>query len=103
MNFESAIVEAMNLQDLNDYINNRKPEELQTLIALAQKRVNQLNQEKEAKYMAAIIKSVQDYLDNVGDLTFHVEYEDEDGQDAETDITVDNTNPPACGQGVIYI
>lgn len=26
-----------------------------------------------------------------------------DGQDAETDITVDNTNPPACGQGVIYI
>ena len=103
MNFESAIVEAMNLQDLNDYINNRKPEELQTLIALAQKRVNQLNQEKEAKYMAAIIKSVQDYLDNVGDLTFHVEYEDEDGQDAETDITVDNLNPPAGDQGTIYI
>nr|DAL46056.1 MAG TPA_asm: hypothetical protein [Caudoviricetes sp.] len=103
MNFESAIVEAMNLQDLNDYINNRKPEELQTLIALAQKRINQLDQEKEAKYMAAIIKSVQDYLDNVGDLTFHVEYEDEDGQDAETDITVDNLNPPAGGNGVIYI
>lgn len=53
--------------------------------------------------MAAIIKSVQDYLDNVGDLTFHVEYEDEDGQDAETDITVDNLNPPAGGKGVIYI
>ena len=103
MNFESAIVEAMNLQDLNDYINNRKPEELQTLIALAQKRINQLDQEKEAKYMAAIVKSIQDYLDNVGDLTFHVEYEDEDGQDAETDIIVDNTNPPAGGNGVIYI
>lgn len=53
--------------------------------------------------MNAIKKAIQDYLDNVGDLTFHVEYEDEDGQDAETDITVDNTNPPACGQGVIYI
>lgn len=103
MNFESAIVEAMNLQDLNDYINNRKPEELQTLIALAQKRVNQLDQEKEAKYMTAIIKAIQDYLDNVGDLTFHVEYEDEDGQDGETDITVDNLNPPAGGQGTIYI
>lgn len=103
MIMDAAIVEAMNLQDLNDYINNRKPEELQTLIALAQKRINQLDQEKEAKYMAAIIKSVQDYLDNVGDLTFHVEYEDEDGQDAETDITVDNTNPPAGGNGVIYI
>ena len=103
MNFESAIVEAMNLQDLNDYVNNRKPEELQTLIALAQKRINQLDQEKEAKYMAAIIKSIQDYLDNVGDLTFHVEYENEDEQDAETDITVDNLNPPAGGNGVIYI
>lgn len=103
MNFESAIVEAMNLQDLNDYVNNRNPEELQTLIALAQKRINQLDQEKEAKYMAAIIKTIQDYLDNVGDLIFHVEYEDEDEQVAETDITVDNLNPPAGGNGVIYI
>lgn len=103
MIMDAAIVEAMNLQDLNNYINKKKPEELQTLIALAQKRINQLDQEKEAKYMAAIIKSIQDYLDNVGDLTFHVEYEDEDGQDAETDITVDNLNPPAGGQGTIYI
>lgn len=103
MIMDTAIVEAMNLQDLNDYINKKKPEELQTLIALAQKRINQLDQEKEAKYMAAIIKSIQDYLDNIGDLTFHVEYEDEDGQDAETDITVDNLNPPAGGNGVIYI
>lgn len=103
MIIDAAIVEAMNLQDLNDYINKKKPEELQTLIALAQKRINQLDQEKEAKYMAAIIAAVQDYLDNVGDLTFHVEYEDEDGQDAETDITVDNLNPPAGGNGVIYI
>lgn len=103
MIMDTAIVEAMNLQDLNDYINKKKPEELQTLIALAQKRINQLDQEKEAKYMAAIVKSIQDYLDNVGDLTFHVEYEDEDGQDAETDIIVDNLNPPAGGNGVIYI
>ena len=103
MIMDTAIVEAMNLQDLNDYINKKKPEELQTLIALAQKRINQLDQEKETKYMAAIVKSIQDYLDNVGDLTFHVEYEDEDDQDAETDIIVDNLNPPAGGNGVIYI
>ena len=103
MYMETAIVKAMDLQDLHNYINNRKPEELQTLIDLAKKRINELDQEKEAKYMAAIIKSIQDYLDNVGDLTFHVEYEDEDGQDAETDITVDNLNPPAGGQGTIYI
>lgn len=103
MIMDTAIVKAMNLQDFHNYINNRKPEELQTLIALAKERINQLDQEKEAKYMAAIIKSVQDYLDNVGDLTFHVEYEDEDGHDAETDIIVDNLNPPAGGNGVIYI
>lgn len=103
MTMDAAIVEAMNLQDLHNYVNNKKPEELQTLIALAKERINQLDQEKETKYMAAIIKSVQDYLDNVGDLTFHVEYEDEDGQDAETEITVDNLNPPAGGKGVIYI
>lgn len=103
MTMDAAIVEAMNLQDLHNYVNNKKSEELQTLIALAKERINQLDQEKETKYMAAIIKSVQDYLDNVGDLTFHVEYEDEDGQDAETDITVDNLNPPAGDKGVIYI
>lgn len=103
MNFESAIVEAMNVQDLNDYINNRKPEELQTLITLAQKRIDKLDEEKERKYMAAILKTIQDYLDNVGDLTFHVEYEDEDGQDAETDITVERLNPPTGDQGTIYI
>ena len=103
MIMDTAIVEAMNLQDLHNYVNNRKPEELQTLIALAQERINKLDQEKEAKYMAAIIKAIQDYLDNVGDLTFHVEYEAEDGQDGEADIIVDNLNPPAGGQGTIYI
>ena len=99
---DTAIVEAMNLQDFHNYINNRNPEELQTLIALAKERINQLDQEKEAKYMAAIIKAIQDYLDNVGDLTFHVEYEDKDGQ-GEAEIIVDNLNPPAGGQGTIWL
>ena len=102
MIMDAAIVEAMNLQDLHDYVNSKKPEELQTLIALAQKRINQLDQEKEAKYMAAIIAAIQDYLDNVGDLTFHVEYEDKDGE-GEAEIIVDNMNPPAGGNGMIYI
>ena len=102
MIMDAAIVEAMNLQDLNDYVNNKKPEELQTLIALAQKRINQLDQEKEAKYMTAIIAAIQDYLDNVGDLTFHVEYEDKDGE-GEAEIICDNLNPPAGGQGTIWL
>lgn len=103
MIMDAAIVKAMNLQDFHNYINNRTPEELQTLIALAKERINQLDQEKEAKYMNAIIKAIQDYLDNIGDLTFHVEYEDADGEDGEADIIVDNLNPPAGGNGVIYI
>ena len=103
MIMDTAIVKAMNLQDFHNYINNRNPEELQTLIALAKERINQLDQEKEAKYMSKITEAIQDYLDNVGDLTFHVEYEDADGQDGEADIIVDNLNPPAGGQGTIWL
>lgn len=77
--------------------------EIATLIGLAYREKKDRDVAKEAKYMNAINKAIQDYLDNVGDLTFHVEYEDEDGQNAETDITVDSVNPPAGGNGVIYI
>ena len=77
--------------------------EIATLIGLAYREKQNRDEAKETKYMNAIKKAIQDYLDNVGDLTFHVEYEDDDGQDTEIDITVDNTNPPAGGQGVIYI
>lgn len=77
--------------------------EIATLIGLAYREQQDRDEARERKYLNAIIKAIQDYLDNVGDLTFHVEYEDEDGQDGETDITVDNTNPPAGGNRVIYI
>ena len=77
--------------------------EIATLIGLAYREKQDRDEAKERKYLNAIVKTIQDYLDNVGDLTFHVEYEDEDGQDGETDITVDNTNPPAGGNRVIYI
>ena len=77
--------------------------EIDTLIGLAYREKQNRDEAKKAKYMNAINKAIQEYLDNVGDLTFHVEYEDEDGHDVEIDITVDNTNPPAGGNGVIYI
>ena len=77
--------------------------EIATLIGLAYREKQNRDEAKKTKYMNAINKAIQDYLDNVGDLTFHVEYEDVDGQDTEIGITVDNTNPPAGGQGVIYI
>ena len=77
--------------------------EIATLIGFAYREKQNRDEVKKAKYMNAINKAIQDYLDNVGDLTFHVEYEDDYDQGAEIDITVDNTNPPTCGQGVIYI
>lgn len=84
------------LKDLTD-------DEIATIVSLAYKEQKNRDETKERKHMAAILKAIQNYLDNVGDLTFHVEYEDEDGQDAETDITIDRSNPPAGDQGTIYI
>ena len=75
--------------------------EIATLISLAYKEKQDRDEAKEAKYMHAINKAIQDYLDNVGVLTFHIEYADEYA--AGTDIIVDNLNPPAGGQGTIYI
>lgn len=89
--------------NIEEMLKGLTEDEIATLIGLASREKKDRDVAKEAKYMNAINKAIQDYLDNVGDLTFHVEYEDEDGQDAETDITVDNLNPPAGGNGVIYI
>ena len=90
-------------KNMEEMLKGLSDSEIATLIGLAYREKQNRDEAKKTKYMNAINKAIQDYLDSVGDLTFHVEYEDEDGQDAETDITVDNTNPPACGQGVIYI
>lgn len=89
--------------NIEEMLKGLTEDEIATLIGLAYREKKDRDVAKEAKYMNAINKAIQDYLDNVGDLTFHVEYEDEDGQEAETDITVDNVNPPTGGNGVIYI
>ena len=90
-------------KNIEEMLKGLTDSEIATLIGLAYREKQNRDEAKKAKYMHAINKAIQDYLDNVGDLTFHVEYEDEAGNDAETDITVDNTNPPAGGNGVIYI
>ena len=89
--------------NIEEMLKGLTEDEIATLIGLAYREKKDRDVAKETKCMNAIIKAIQDYLDNVGDLTFHVEYEDEDGQDAETEITVDNLNPPAGGQGTICI
>ena len=76
--------------------------EIATLIGLAYREQQNRDEAKERKYLNTILKAIQDYLDNVGDLTFHVEYEDKDGQ-GEAEVIVDRFNPPACDKGTIYI
>ena len=93
----------MSDNNIEEMLKGLTDSEIATLIGLAYREKQNRDEAKKTKYMNAINKAIQDYLDNVGELTFHVEYENEDDYDAEIDITIDNTNPPACGQGVIYI
>ena len=93
----------MLLENMKKMVSELSPEELDTIVRLANQEKTEREEKKEAKYMAAIIAAIQHYLDNVGDLTFHIEYEDADGNDAETEIIIDNLNPPACDKGTIYI
>ena len=88
--------------NIEEMLKGLTEDEIATLIGLAYREKKDRDVAKEAKYMNAINKAIQDYLDNVGDLTFHVEYEDKDGE-GEAEIIVDNMNPPAGGNGMIYI
>ena len=92
----------MLVNNIAEMLKGLTEDEISTLISLAYREQQDRKEAKERKYMAAILKAIQDYLDNVGDLTFHVEYEDKDGQ-GEAEIIVDNINPPAGGQGTIYL
>ena len=92
----------MMLENMKKMVAELSSEELETIVRLVNQEKTEREEKKEAKYMAAIIAAIQDYLDNVGDLTFHVEYEDKDGQ-GEAEIIVDNLNPPAGGQGTIWL
>ena len=89
--------------NIEEMLKGLTEDEIATLIGLAYREKKDRDVAKETKYMNAINKAIQDYLDNIGNLTFHVEYEDEDGQDAETEVTVDSLNPPTGSQGTIYI
>ena len=88
--------------NIEEMLKGLTEDEISTLISLAYREKQDREEARERKCMAAILKAIQDYLDNVGDLTFHVEYEDKDGQ-GEAEVIVDRLNPPAGDQGTIYI
>ena len=88
--------------NIEEMLKGLTDDEISTIVRLAFKEQQDREEAKERKCMAAILKAIQDYLDNVGDLTFHVEYEDKDGQ-GEAEVIVDRLNPPAGDQGTIYL
>lgn len=88
--------------NIEEMLKGLTEDEISTLISLAYREKQDREEARERKCMAAILKAIQDYLDNIGDLTFHVEYEDKNGQ-GEAEVIVDRLNPPAGDQGTIYL
>lgn len=72
-------------------------EEIAKLIDYAYKEKQSRDEAKELKYMGAIKKAIEDYLENVGELTFYVDYGN------HTLKRIDLSIPPVCEQGCIYI
>lgn len=77
--------------------------EIATLIGLAYREKQDRDEAKEKKYMDAIRTAIQEYLENVGELSFIFDYKDEDDREATASISVNKSAPPACEDGSIYI
>ena len=88
--------------NIEEMLKTLTDDEISTIIKLASKEQKNRDETKERKYMTAILKAIQDYLNNVGVLIFHVEYDNIDGQ-GEVEVLVDNMNPPVGDQGAIFI
>lgn len=93
----------MHLDNMKEMLNSLNTDEISTLIKLANEEKQCRDAEKEKKYMDAIRRAINDYLDNVGELAFNVEYRDDDDCDTSTTIYVDRNNPPACDTGSIWL
>lgn len=77
--------------------------EIATLIGLAYREKQDRDEAKEKKYMGAIRTAIQEYLENVGELSFIFDYKDEDDREATASISINKSAPPACEDGSIYI
>lgn len=68
----------MLLENMKKMVSELSVEELETIVRLANQEKAEREEQKEAKYMAAIRKAFDDYFQNVGSLgiTFHDEDEE---------------------------
>lgn len=93
----------MNLENMKELVKNLSEDEIATLIKFAHEEKQCRDADKEKKYMDAIRKAINDYLNNIGELVFNVEYTNDDDCDTSTTIYVDKNNPPVCDTGTIWL
>ena len=93
----------MDVQAAKEFLERRSVDDLQSIIVLAQQRIQQIRENQQAKYMGAIRKAFEDYFENVGPIEVIFNYEDADEIEVQTSVEVDSSNPPCfCQQSIEF-
>lgn len=93
----------MDIQAAKEFLERRSVDDLQSIIVLAQQRIQQVRENQQAEYMGAIRKAFEDYFENVGPIEVTFSYEDADGMEGATSVKVDSNNPPCfCLQEIDF-
>lgn len=93
----------MDVQAAKEFLERRSVDDLQSIIVLAQQRIQQIKENQQAEYMGAIRKAFEDYFENVGPIEITFRYEDANGMEGATSVKVDSSNPPCfCQQAIDF-
>lgn len=93
----------MDIQAAKEFLERQSVDDLQSTIALAQQRIQQIKENQQAKYMEAIRKAFEDYFENVGPIEVTFGYEDAYGAEGVATIEVNSDNPPCfCQQSIEF-
>lgn len=88
----------MDIQAAKDFLEHRSVDDLQSIIALAQQRIQQTKENQQAKYMGAIRKAFEDYFENVCPIEVTFGYEDAYGTEGAATVEINSSNPPCFYQ-----
>lgn len=93
----------MDIQTVKEFLERQSVDDLQSTIALAQQRIQQIKENQQAKYMGAIRKAFEDYFENVGPIEVTFGYEDAYGAEGVATVEVNSDNPPCfCQQSIEF-
>lgn len=93
----------MDIQAAKEFLERQSVDDLQSTIALAQQRIQQIKENQQAKYMGAIRKAFEDYFENVGPIEVTFGYEDAYGAEGVATVEVNSDNPPCfCQQSIEF-